>query len=125
MRPRPRTNRWTGETAELCSPSGEVRQRSEWTGLAVAPLLVASVALTMAGCAGKQSPPKVAAGSVSHYAEPPAPLSEPVRTTADTETSVCYDCFWEYQPAGFREELARWYEAHPQPDPLAVADRRH
>ena len=39
-------------------------------------------------------------------------------------SAVCYDCFWQYQPKGFREELTDWYESHPSADPLLDADRR-
>jgi hypothetical protein len=38
---------------------------------------------------------------------------------------ICFDCFWQYQPAGFREELAHWYASHPSPDPLLDADRKY
>jgi len=92
--------------------------------LFIAPLM-ASLAMTMAGCAGKQ---------LRNGPAPVGPASSEgdARATSTRETApessrspVCYDCFWEYQPAGFREELAKWYHDHPQPDPLADADRRY
>jgi hypothetical protein len=39
--------------------------------------------------------------------------------------SICYDCFWQYQPAGLHARLAEWYAAHPSHDPLLDADRRY
>ena len=53
---------------------------------------------------------------------------EPLPNVAPPSASpdpICYDCFWQYQPAGFREEIARWYASHPSPDPLIDADRRY
>jgi hypothetical protein len=89
-------------------------------------LLVAALVATV-GCAGKR------AGDSRAGTQPPAPGGRPPPAQAGpvgepgatTEPPVCYDCFWEYHPEGFRAELARWYEEHPQPDPLADADRRY
>ena len=38
---------------------------------------------------------------------------------------ICFDCFWQYQPEGFREQVASWYASHPSPDALIDADRRY
>ena len=38
---------------------------------------------------------------------------------------ICFDCFWQYQPAELREQIAGWYASHPSPDPLIDADRRY
>src|SRR5262245_19851427 len=67
---------------------------------------------------GETTPAVASSSSAAMAATHPA-------DNAPTASPVCYDCFWSYQPEGFREELARWYEAHPQTDPLADADRRY
>ncbi|HKQ58246.1 MAG TPA: hypothetical protein VJY35_10305 [Candidatus Eisenbacteria bacterium] len=76
-------------------------------------------ALTMAGCAPSLNKPPAPA------APPPSEASEDYETPA-TETvkaPICYDCFWQYQPEGFKAELTEWYETHPSHDPLIDADR--
>ena len=52
------------------------------------------IALAAAGCAVKAPPP-----------------------------SVCASCFWDHQPAGFREELVRFYRTLELDDPLLAAER--
>lgn len=92
-------------------------------------LLVTALAMVLAACAprlpraARTTAPSPAATSppVSAAATPAAESGPP----GSTESPICYDCFWEYQPEGFRAELAHWYETHPQPDPLADADRRY
>lgn len=89
------------------------------------PVLIATLAL-LAACVGKQTnTDKRASGPPPLGAESRALPTAGVRQDERTESPVCYDCFWEYQPERFREELARWYEEHPQTDPLADADRRY
>jgi hypothetical protein len=72
-------------------------------GLALAAALLAAV--TLSGCAAL------------------APRDVGMATIATPSASICYDCFWQYQPAGFHEELTEWYETHPSQDPLLDADR--
>lgn len=52
-----------------------------------------------------------------------APRDEPAAPMA--AAPICYDCFWQYQPAGFREQLTGWYATHASKDPLLDADRRY
>ena len=114
----------TGESRVL---GGQARRSSLLAAAAptLGALLMASLGVTMAGCAGKQ----VRNGDDESPAPASSAMPEPgmaAGVSSDpTDPPICYDCFWEYQPAGFREQLARWYEAHPQPDPLADADRRY
>ncbi|MGH7731900.1 MAG: hypothetical protein ACRENJ_11695, partial [Candidatus Eiseniibacteriota bacterium] len=71
-------------------------------------LLALFALLSLPGCAG-----------LGRQREIPPLVTE----TPAAAPAVCYDCFWQYQPEGFREELARWYESHPSPDALLDADR--
>ena len=48
----------------------------------------------------------------------------PVRGLAGTGTSICFDCFWEHQAPGLREELLGVYRERRYDDPLAEAERR-
>jgi hypothetical protein len=87
-------------------------------------LLIATLG-ALAACAAKQ--PGGGPRTTRQAAPPPVTVTVPAARESGetTESPVCYDCFWEYQPEGFRAELARWYEKHPQDDPLADADRRY
>jgi len=38
--------------------------------------------------------------------------------------SVCYDCFWEHQPEGLREKVAKFYGETSFADPLVDAERQ-
>jgi hypothetical protein len=40
------------------------------------------------------------------------------------KSTVCHPCFWEYQPAGFKQELIEVYAARRVDDPLIDAQRR-
>lgn len=78
--------------------------------------LALALILALPGCSSLQS----AVGM--RGSDPPLP---PPPTAPASASPVCYDCFWQHQPAGFREELASWYEAHPSTDPLIEADRKY
>ena len=94
------------------------------TSTLLAPALLAAWALS--GCAALQerTPP-------APVAAPPAPAPvaaeepPPPAPPAPVDPPICFDCFWQYQPEGFRQELTQWYEAHPSTDPLVDADRRY
>ena len=36
---------------------------------------------------------------------------------------ICFDCFWKYQPKGFRQEFLDFYRSYDPHDPLASAER--
>ena len=103
------------------------RVGSQASGRVVRALAAAGLVVGLAACAGRQAPDR---RTTSPPAGAPAPASTPASPASrgpmgTGELQVCYDCFWEYQPEGFRDTLARWYRTHPQPDPLADADRRY
>lgn len=77
-----------------------------------AAVLALALILALPGCSSLQS----AVGM--RGSDPPLPPSAPA-------ASICYDCFWQYQPEGFREELAEWYQTHPSADSLIEADRKY
>lgn len=53
-----------------------------------------------------------------------APRDQVAVTAAKpNDTPICFDCFWQYQPKDFQDELTEWYENHPSTDPLIDADR--
>ena len=64
--------------------------------------LLVSVGISLAGCAGR--------------------ADRPVRSSL--EPPICFECFWDSQPAGLREELIAVYEDRRYDDPLAEGERR-
>jgi hypothetical protein len=120
-------------------PNFGVRPSARAAGRGTTLLLVAALAALSAAACATVAPPVEAPAAVvaapAHGVSPAVVIAatdsaapaEGVVAPADSAAPapICYDCFWQYQPAGFREELAAWYEAHPSPDALLDADRRY
>ncbi len=43
--------------------------------------------------------------------------------SASPTGAICFDCFWEYQPVGLREDLVETYSTREYADPLIDAER--